>query len=141
MKKTIIKPFDVEKAKNGAKVVTRDGRNVRIICYDRDDPEFTIIGLVRIDNDIEACGSFTKEGRYRHSKNGNDLFIEEEVEEQNYKFKPFDKVLVRYLDSERWKCDIFSHIEGEYYFCVGGFYNQCIPYKGNEHLVGTTNSP
>ena len=35
MKKKIQKPFNVEAAKNGAKVETRDGDSVRILCYDR----------------------------------------------------------------------------------------------------------
>ena len=30
-----LKPFDLEAAKAGAKVITRDGRPVRIICFDR----------------------------------------------------------------------------------------------------------
>ena len=34
MKKEIIKPFDLEAYKNGAKVKTRDGHEVRIICTD-----------------------------------------------------------------------------------------------------------
>lgn len=29
-----MKPFDLEKAKLGHKVITRDGRNVRIVCFD-----------------------------------------------------------------------------------------------------------
>ena len=35
MKKKIQKPFDVAAAKGGAKVETRDGDSVRILCYDR----------------------------------------------------------------------------------------------------------
>jgi hypothetical protein len=30
----MIKPFDLEAAKNGAPVCTRDGRDVRIVCFD-----------------------------------------------------------------------------------------------------------
>lgn len=36
-----LKPFDLEKAKQGAKVVTRDGRPVRIICWDKLDDDNT----------------------------------------------------------------------------------------------------
>ena len=25
------------------------------------------------------------------------------------------------------------------FHCIGTYYNQCIPYEGNEHLLGTTN--
>lgn len=32
-----MKPFDLEAAKKGAKLVTRLGRPVRIVCYDRVD--------------------------------------------------------------------------------------------------------
>lgn len=55
---------------------------------------------------------------------------------------PFDKVLVRSVDSEKWKCDFFSNYEETYlckFKCVGCNYQYCIPYKGNEHLLGTTN--
>lgn len=55
-------------------------------------------------------------------------------------FNPFDKVLVRddYKDSE-WRCGLFSHKnEDGLYICVGSIYEQCIPYEGNEHLLGTT---
>lgn len=54
--------------------------------------------------------------------------------------KPFDKVLVRNNDDDEWVCDIFSHIdELAFYYCVGTRWEQCIPYEGNEHLLGTTN--
>lgn len=58
-------------------------------------------------------------------------------------FNPYDKVLVRQDNWQYWVCGMFSHIspEGEY-VCVNGFYyKQCLPYEGNEHLVGTTKSP
>ena len=46
---TKLKPFDLEAAKNGAKVVTRDGHAVRIICYDRKNEEYPIVALVGED--------------------------------------------------------------------------------------------
>lgn len=57
-------------------------------------------------------------------------------------FNPFDRVIGRDDNTEMWCCDFFSHMteEGQYE-CTGGYYNQCLPYKGNEHLVGTSNSP
>ena len=59
-------------------------------------------------------------------------------------FKPFDKVLVRQFPSHHWIADIFSHIckkNDECYMCIGGAWNECISYKGNEHLIGTTSNP
>lgn len=57
-------------------------------------------------------------------------------------FKPFDKVLVRDRDGQVWRCDFFSHMdteeEGVPFATVCAYWKQCIPYAGNEHLVGTT---
>lgn len=64
------------------------------------------------------------------------------VTEKEYMFKPFDKVLVRDLEDEDWRCDFFSnytHDINHYYRTVGSCYKQCIPYEGNEHLLGTSN--
>lgn len=64
-------------------------------------------------------------------------------DEPRQHFKPYAKVVVRYDDWQYWVCGLFSHIspEGEY-VCVNGiYYKQCLPYEGNEHLVGTTNNP
>ncbi len=41
-----MKPFDYEKAKAGKPVCTRDGRPVRIICWDVKRPGISMIGLV-----------------------------------------------------------------------------------------------
>lgn len=53
------------------------------------------------------------------------------------------KVLVRNYKSDYWKPAIFGFIEKgiNTIFCVegGNFFNMCIPYEGNEHLIGTTN--
>lgn len=64
-------------------------------------------------------------------------------EKTKYQFKPYDRVLVRNYDSARWKSDLFSYadIENRMYVCVGLSWRQCIPYEGNEHLLGTTNKP
>lgn len=56
-------------------------------------------------------------------------------------FKPFQKVLVRDSDNENWICNLFSHMYSGAYACMGQGWKQCIPFKGNEHFVGTTNTP
>lgn len=55
--------------------------------------------------------------------------------------KPFDKVLVRNDNLGVWKCNFYSHYNQytHYYICVDTSYRQCIPYEGNESLLGTTN--
>ena len=55
-------------------------------------------------------------------------------------FKPFEKVLVRDGDQYEWQCNFFSGMDKEnFYLCVSARWEQCIPYEGNEHLLGTTN--
>ena len=56
--------------------------------------------------------------------------------------QPFDKVLVRDINSEKWKIQLFSHIIKDCfpseYHCIGSCYNFCIPYNDDtKHLVGT----
>lgn len=68
------------------------------------------------------------------------------MEGKKSEFKAFDRVLVRDEDQERWGVHLYSHYDSyneEYaYRMVGNSgYAQCIPYEGNEHLLGTTDSP
>ncbi len=59
-------------------------------------------------------------------------------------FKPFDKVLVRGNDTEFWKADIYLGYTKNNscpYRCTKANYGRCIPYKGNEYLLDTANSP
>lgn len=59
--------------------------------------------------------------------------------------KPLQPVLVRDTNGQVWTMDLFSHkIDTNKrlrisFVCVGHYPNQCIPYEGNEHLLGTTN--
>ena len=53
--------------------------------------------------------------------------------------KPFDKVLVRDFKNQAWTISIFGFKDAGLYFCCNGTsYQQCIPYKGNESLLGET---
>ena len=54
--------------------------------------------------------------------------------------KPFDKVLVRNDKEDQWSANIFSYqVRDNMYYCLGECYwRYCIPYEGNEHLLGTT---
>ena len=56
--------------------------------------------------------------------------------------KPFDKVLVR-VDNSYWRIQFFERINKKNknypFVCMNGNnYKQCIPYEGNEHLIGKT---
>lgn len=69
------KPFDIEAAKNGAKVITRDGRPARIICFDAKSLN-NIIALVE-DGGSEEPINVTPDGEYRpfFGPSNNDLFM------------------------------------------------------------------
>lgn len=72
------------------------------------------------------------------------LYIAVKVRETP-KFQPFQKVLVRDHNESLfgvWHCDLFSHIskEGEC-FTASGMWDECIPFEGNEYLVGTKDDP
>lgn len=58
-----MKEFDLELAKKGAKVCTRDGRSVRILCFDASDREYPIIALGDEDG-REFVYSYTNEGKF-----------------------------------------------------------------------------
>ena len=60
-KKFNLKPFDLQKAKAGKPVCTRDGRKARIICFDRrlfyKNVSYPILTLVeRSDGEDDVCG-------------------------------------------------------------------------------------
>ena len=84
MKKKIQKPFDVEAAKNGAKVETKDGKAVRILCYDKIGGYKPIVALFN-DNGFEYYTSYTVNGtlfsKASDTYNNNlDLVIVDEIE-------------------------------------------------------------
>lgn len=61
-----------------------------------------------------------------------------------HEFEPFEKVLVRDQKTDKWTPDLYGSKGkvGRYnYICIGGLCVYCIPYEGNEHLLGTTNNP
>ena len=76
-----MKQFNLEEylANPAKKVVTRDGRDVRIICTDFDNPNFPVIGEVK--GSKWPC-SFTKKGMYnRYEECDADLFFAPEKHE------------------------------------------------------------
>ena len=58
--------------------------------------------------------------------------------------KPFDRVLCRDGVGKEWHIDLFESVltdNSEYnYKCMVNVWKICIPYKGNEYLLGTTNN-
>ncbi len=53
--------------------------------------------------------------------------------------QPYERVLVRDNDfCTTWNADLYSCMDENTYYCVGASWDQVIPYKGNEALLGTT---
>ena len=92
------------------------------------------ITLATNDSKHKLFSALVREG-YKYDKEGRKLVKQE--------FKPFDKVLARDTEDEPWKADIYlDYDEGSSfpYICTGDAHNICIPYEGNEYLLGTTDS-
>ena len=72
------------------------------------------------------------------------------VAKPRHRFKNRQLVLARDEDTDYWMLAAYKEYDKMnmpyphlvYYSCEeGAAYRQCIPYEGNEHLLGTTNSP
>lgn len=143
---TKIIPFDLETAKKiqageiKGKIKTRCGYDARILCTDLMGQAQPVL-VAFITGNSESVSHYTKGGRFYI--NGElhefDLFLE--VPDNEPQFRPFDKVLVRDYDNNVWCADFYSHHSNGRYICVSCGWNQCIPYEGNENLVGTTDKP
>ena len=79
--------------------------------------------------------SFTLENDYELTPNKFDIST----------LKPFEsRVLTRDTDNEKWKSNFWGFYDIDNaknypYECCGNSFAQCIPYEGNEHLLGTKN--
>lgn len=70
-------------------------------------------------------------------------------EKPKYEFKPFDKVLVRDEDDKEWHISLFAReivddsdgLSYKYECSNGTLWNCCIPFEGNEYLLGTAENP
>ena len=65
---------------------------------------------------------------------------------EGQEFKAFDRVLVRDEDQERWQAAFYAKYitrnrKYPHQVIGGDSFTQCIPYKSNEHLLGTTDRP
>ena len=74
-KKLNLKPFNLEKAKQGKPVCTRDGRNVRIVCFDA-KCDLPIIALVTNIGGSESLMRYYSNGNFTNlNETGCDLMM------------------------------------------------------------------
>lgn len=60
----------------GNPVRTRSGVKARIIAFDREDPYFPIVALLKIQEGFEIIHVYTSDGRYvRNAIRGHDLVM------------------------------------------------------------------
>lgn len=113
-----VKPFSIEAAKNGAKVVTRDGRTVRIVAYDLDS-RYPICAIIRSQEGTEYPEVYLKDGRYDEDgiENNCDLFIEEEyrpyanADEMDEAIKVHGMFVINRLTDVRQAIIAYSNLE------------------------------
>ena len=145
------------KFKEGDVIIDNQG-NLGLISKIRDDSSVIITAAlyanktlnVFTSNAVDRCiqlvtiasttdrnklySALTRKG-YKYDKEQHKLVKQE--------FKPFEKVLVRDDTNKKWSIDLFSYYDEENknfpYVCMYIHYRYCIPYEGNEYLLGTTN--
>ena len=79
-KKYRLEPFNLERAKAGEPVCTMDGKDVRILCYDRNKDFYPIVALMGSD---ESLMTYTPNGKYNKDveSSNTDLMMKVEVKE------------------------------------------------------------
>ena len=101
--------------------------------------------FVKASDEERAVFIANAEKYYNGKYNPETLRVEPvKVIEPKCSFKPFDKVLVRYGNGI-WGATFFSRYDNKSAWAYVGVdcinWEQCIPYEGNEHLLGTDKSP
>lgn len=92
------------------------------------------IRLATDEEKIKLFDALTIKGKYWNAEKK----VVEDIKTE-YQFKPFEKVLVRDNRSEAWRAAFFSYInEYKRYVTTSMAWKYCIPYEGNESLLGTT---
>ena len=145
MKIKIMKPFNLEEARAGKPVCTRDGKKARILCTNLIRYNYCIVAaVINPDLKFEEVFLYTSKGEISEGAEKEDDLMMVEDEKPKCPFKPFDKVLVRDTDMSKWDCEFFSQYLSDKphpFYCLHNVYTQCIPYnEETSHLIGTTDA-
>lgn len=149
-------PFDLELAKKITQkevkgcIVTRDGRQARIICSDKEG-YYPIVALVKKSCGVENTYSYNKEGReFDNGMSLSDLFLEVSTYYKDYSnFVPckWQPCLVRENEDELWLLQVSKGKrcgDGVLFYCPDGSPNvwrHCLPLTEiTKRLIGTTKS-
>lgn len=90
--------------------------------------------LATEEEKLQLFDALAKKGKQWDAKKKMIVDLKQKVE-----LKPFDKVLVRDSKSDNWRANLFGYIGKDgYCHCVYANWAYCIPYEGNESLLGTS---
>lgn len=117
--------------------------NVNKDCIFFDTPIMKVIErnihLATEEEKQQLFDALSKEGKAWDAEKKQIVDLKPKVE-----LKPFDRVLCRDGVGKEWHIDLFESVltdNSEYnYKCMVNVWKICIPYKGNEYLLGTTNN-
>ena len=157
---TKIIPFDLELAKKiqagevEGKIVRRGAQKqvCEILEFYAEwqthcDEKFLIVKVPAHDFERERLWIYHQDGRAHQAYSEMWYNLVLEIPDNEPQFKPFDKVLVRSKGdiNNKWFPAIYayydnvvSHITIDHRMYAK---EDCIPYEGNEHLIGTTDEP
>ena len=111
--KLSLKPFDIQKAREGKPVCTRDGRKARILCFDRKGYNmFPIVALIMNGDRESDIYTYRPNGTWDNSGNES------------------DKDLMMLPEKEEGWVNIYKSDNGTYY--TGAIFNE-----KNDALVNT----
>lgn len=103
------------------------------VCYNS-EYIYLPIRLATEEEKKQFFSALEKKGKSWDSNKKSIVDLKPKVE-----LKPFDRVLVRDFEDQAWQVSLFSYKDSDSYYCCNGCaWNQCIPYIGNESLLGTT---
>ena len=141
--------------KRGDVLCHKDG-NLYVVFESWENDDYTEFNITDISfGKVEVCNTdcfvkasdeqravFIAKAEKHYNGKYNPDTLQVEPVKPKCQFKSFDKVLVRDKEEDLWDINFFSHYkENEKYFpyaCINTRYRFCIPYEGNEHLLGTT---
>ena len=98
--------------------------------------EITELRLATEEEKKQLFSALEKKGKYWDSEKKKVVNLKPKFDE----LKPFDKVVVRCSEADRWSIDFFSYKVHNGYICTGdAWFGYCLPYnEETSHLLGTT---
>ncbi len=126
---------------NPAKCTIFEGKH--LLCSSEDNCRYVTtrttcdtVDYTLADPNEAKCYINTLEEMFDGTLDRKTYFI---VKKRDYSLKPYDKVLVRNQIWEEWHIELFGYWDDfDRAICMRDTWTQCIPFKSNEQLLGTT---